>query len=156
LRSQFKARPSIVKKNKQSREENTDYLISLSFADAKDAIHEQMMLANKQSVGHVARMTQALVEKLSRDMDALLLKFSTLSEKLNCQTPTEASDKKQCERTSVTRKQGCNIPTRYSNRARTSSHGLSFSELSQQINRFSQPDVKKKRKGRRVAAMAAM
>jgi len=121
-------------------EEHTDYLISLSFSDAKDAIHEQMMLANKQSVGHVARMTQVLVEKLTRDMEGLVQKVTRMSEKLNCKTTaSEPAEKVK----NPTAKELINMrPHRYSKK--TSSSGLTFSALSEQVNRFSNPHKRHK------------
>jgi len=129
-------------------EEHTDYLISLSFSDAKDAIHEQMMLANKQSVGHVARMTQVLVEKLTRDMEGLVQKVTRMSEKLNCKTTaSEPAEKVKNptakEMINMSAKEMINMrPHRYSKK--TSSGGLTFSALSEQVNRFSNPHKRHK------------
>jgi len=67
-KGQIQMSPEHVK----DKDKHTDFLISLNFSDAKESIQEQMMLANKQSVGHVARMTQSLVEKLNRDMEMLI------------------------------------------------------------------------------------
>jgi len=139
-RSKKTKQPIKAREKVHPSEENTDYLISLSFSDAKDAIHEQMMLANKQSVGHVARMTQVLVEKLTRDMEGLVLKVTRMSEKLNCKTPASDPAEKIRSGASNSVKEMINMrPHRYSCREKTSSSGLTFSALSETVNRFSNP-----------------
>jgi len=84
-KGQIQMSPEHVK----DKDKHTDFLISLNFSDAKESIQEQMMLANKQSVGHVARMTQALVEKLNRDMEMLIARVLKMDDETVRPNPSD-------------------------------------------------------------------
>merc|ERR1719193_449409 len=56
-----------------------DQLISGNFSEAKSTIQEQMMIANKQSIGQIARETHKFVEKLDQNIEEILAKVRRLT-----------------------------------------------------------------------------
>jgi len=75
-----KERGEILDYEEDSCEHSNVYLLA-DFSDAREVIQEQMQLGNKQSLSHVARVTQSHVEKLSHDMKILIERLSFLPRK---------------------------------------------------------------------------
>merc|ERR1719499_187830 len=54
-----------------------DKLLATDFKEAKSTIREQMMIANKQSAGQLARETHKFVEKLDKNIAEILMRMRT-------------------------------------------------------------------------------
>jgi len=52
-----------------------DELLTTDFKEAKSTIREQMMIANKQSAGQLARETHKFVEKLDKNIEEILMRL---------------------------------------------------------------------------------
>eukprot|EP00495_Collosphaeridae_sp_1-RS-2012_P002197 TRINITY_DN1929_c0_g2_i2.p1 TRINITY_DN1929_c0_g2~~TRINITY_DN1929_c0_g2_i2.p1 ORF type:complete len:236 (-),score=32.68 TRINITY_DN1929_c0_g2_i2:254-961(-) len=52
-----------------------DELLATDFKEAKSTIREQMMIANKQSAGQLARETHKFVEKLDKNIEEILMRM---------------------------------------------------------------------------------